>query len=103
MEEQKVRKLLKELTKTAGIESVRLEFRDMKKKLATTSLDKRTIRLNRVVLTFPEEIIRYILAHEVAHLKVKTRYHCKEFREVLTQLISDDIERLERKLIELFL
>lgn len=100
MEEQKVRKLLKELTKTAGIESVRLEFRDMKKKLATTSLDKRTIKLNRVVLTFPEEIIRYI---EVAHLKVKTRYHCKEFREVLTQLISDDIERLERKLIELFL
>ena len=103
MEKQEVRKLLEELTKIAEIENVRLEFRDMKRKLATTSLNRGVIRLNKMVLTFPEELIRYILAHEIAHIKVKTRYHCKEFREILTQLIGDDIERLERKLIELII
>ena len=103
MEKQEIRKLLEELTEIAGIENIKLEFKDMKRKLASTSLGRKTIRLNRVVLTFPEEIVRYILAHEIAHLKVKTRYHCKEFREVLTQLVNDDIERLERKLIEFLL
>jgi len=100
MEKQEVRKLLKELAEIAEVKGIKLEFREMRKKLASASLNKKIIRLNKTVLILPDELIRYILAHEIAHIKLKTRYHSKEFREILTQLIGNDIEKLERKLIE---
>ena len=103
MEKQKVKELLKELEEIAGIKNVKLEFRKMKRKLASTSLNKGIIRLNKVVLTFPEHMIKFILAHEIAHIKLKTKYHDVEFRKILAQLLEDDVEKLEKELIELIL
>lgn len=61
----------------------------MKGELVTTSLNKSVTRLNRIPFQ------KIILAHEIKHIRVKTRYHYEEFREILNQHVGDNIEKLE--------
>jgi|GEM_PF-4646482 len=61
----------------------------MKGELVTTSLNKSVTRLNKIPLQ------KIILAHEITNIRVKTRYHYEEFREILNQHVGDNIEKLE--------
>ena len=79
-----------------GVQPKEVLIRDQRKRWASCSRDG-TLRFNwRVIMTAPA-LIDYLVAHELAHLKV--RGHSSEYWEVLAQAIPD-YQRLRELLRE---
>ena len=87
--------LLEKIKKELGIEEkVKIELKDYKKLIASTSLKKNIIRINRKIIdkdfvekklgyrTYEDFIIK-ILKHELMHIKLKTKWHIPQYFEKL--------------------
>ena len=74
---ERVKTLLREVKDEVGIrEDVKLRIIPMKHKIASLSLEKKVLRLNKnVIEKLSDEEIKYILLHELVHLKVKDVNH----------------------------
>lgn len=101
-----LRKGLKELMYELGIEEeVKLKVVPMKQKIASLSLKTKILRLNqKAVEILSDKELRYILLHELIHLKTKNVVHGYLFFEELKKYYSnDEIENLETNIIENFI
>lgn len=102
---RKVEKIMGELLKNNGIEV----FGDLKVEIAnmdTLALIKGSkIYMNIDAAKYPEYVLKYILAHELAHLLVKS--HTKKFWEIVKRIYpqfekgkSELLKRLKTKRIQ---
>lgn len=105
---EKVKFLLSEIKKEIGIsEEILVKIVPMKEKIASVSIDKGVLRLNKnVVDLLDEKELRYILLHELVHFKVKEVNHGTLFmREIEKYLELEKTSEIElgiiRKLIHL--
>jgi predicted metal-dependent hydrolase len=83
----RVKDILQELMKEMEIsENIRLKIVPMKKKIASLSLATNVLRFNRNVVKFlNDEEIRYILIHELIHLKIRDVNHGSLFLRELSK------------------
>ncbi len=87
---EKLKNLLTEIKKEIGVDKeVKLKIVPMKEKIASLSIDTRILRLNRnVVEKLDEEELRYILLHELIHLKVNDVNHGLLFMKELEKYLE---------------
>ncbi|RSN72887.1 MAG: hypothetical protein DSO07_10745 [Thermoproteota archaeon] len=100
---KEIRAVLDELKKELGMERrIRVELREMKVKAASVSIKKGVIRLNRYIVSNSEEkCIRYLILHELAHLKLGSTIHGDEFYKVIYSVMDrNDVEDAERRIVK---
>ena len=100
---ERIKETLHELINEMGIsETVHLRITSMKQKIASLSLKTKTLRLNeKAVNVLSDEEIRYILIHELIHLKIKDASHGSSFLHELRKHYSpEDGYNLEIKIIK---
>jgi len=90
-----LKELLEKVKKELGIEDeIKIEIKDYKKIIASASIEKKIIRINRKILDreFVEKelgksnhrkFIEKVLKHELMHIKLKTRWHIPQYFENL--------------------
>lgn len=84
MKEEELERILRECMEAVGVdENVRIRLKKYKTKAASVNMRKKIITLNEDVLDLGEDVIRYLILHELIHLKLKSPYHDKEFKEFL--------------------
>lgn len=76
----------RELAGSAGLKARAISYRAMQSLWGSCSADGR-IRLNSALVFVAPEVARYVLAHELAHLRV--RDHSPRFWRVVEQLVPD--------------
>ncbi len=82
-------------------ESVTVRIKPLKSTLARLSFTKRVLTLDPLVLNLSEDLIFYILTHELAHLKANTPYHTPSFwREVERIYDLEDIKTIEERIFK---
>ncbi len=80
---------------------VKIRVRMLKTTLATVSLSRRVITVDPRVLYLDKSIILFILVHELAHLKIGTVYHTKEFWNEIEKIFGkSQIQLLEKEAIK---
>ncbi len=100
---ERVKSLLKQAKRALEIDdSVRLILYPMKYKVASVSLKTKTIRLNKnLIRLFTDDELRYILVHELIHVKLTTLNHGEEFYKLLRSFYSPEkSEGLENRIAE---
>jgi len=81
-------------------EDFRIRVKKMKIKAASISFKSRTIRINRE-LAGDTELLRYLVYHELAHYKLRSGGHGRDFYELLySKLGRDFVKKEERRVIE---
>jgi len=86
-----VEKILAEYVPQLGINSeVKVKLRNYKTRSAFCNLKTNTIYLNTVLLDLGEEVARYLLLHELIHIKLGIRYHNDEFYKLLYKYIPPE-------------
>lgn len=63
-----------------GVEARQINFRIMKSKWASCS-DRRNLTINTLLMYLPNDLIKYVVYHEVVHLKEKE--HSKKFWDII--------------------
>ncbi len=103
MVRERLRRLLNEALDLVGIEkdNIRLVLYPMKRKIASVSLRTRIIRLNKnIVWELDNEDLKYILVHEVIHLKIGSTTHNERFWQELLRLYPRErVKEIENKII----
>lgn len=77
-----------------GAEINKIFFRTMKTKWASCS-KKRNLTINKLMKYLPEKLLKYIVFHEIAHLKQKR--HNDIFWEIISRKFNN-YEDLEKEL-----
>lgn len=82
-------------------EKIKIELKPMKTKAASISLKRKTIRINKSILpNLDQECIKYLILHELAHYKLKSKYHNGDFYKKLHEKVNDiKAKELERKIL----
>lgn len=108
MEREQIAKMLEELKDMLDMkEKIRLELRPLKTKAASVSLKRNVIRLSKgVVSGLDEEPVRYLILHELVHLKLKSIHHTNDFYRIVYSIVKEEeVKEFEEdiiaKLIEL--
>jgi predicted metal-dependent hydrolase len=97
---EELEKLLAECKKLVGYDGpVRIALKPYKLKAATANIKSRTITVNTHLLDLGEDVIRYLLVHELVHLKLNSRYHDSVFHEELLKVVPEDEVRRARHMI----
>ena len=93
--------ILNEMKKELGIsEDVKVVVKPMKTKAASVTLGKNEIRINRNLLSLDEDCIRYLILHELIHIKLKTKYHTEAFYKILYRIFEKSkIEKIENEIL----
>ena len=78
--------LLAEVSSAVGIEYAAVSIRGQRTRWGSCS-GKGAISLNRNLIFLPEHLTRYVLAHELAHVRV--RNHGPGFHAVLESIVTD--------------
>ena len=69
--------------------NIRIKIKPLKRKIASISLKNKTIYINKNILPYLDnEEIKFILTHELLHLKYG-KYHINEFEEELLFLFPN--------------
>ncbi len=89
--ELNLNEILEELKERAGIKkAVRIKLKPFKRKVASVSIKKGIIYINsKLAENLTEEEIRYIIAHELLHIKHGI-FHTEEFENELRKLCHED-------------
>ncbi len=87
-----LRKLLEEVLGKLGLEGeFRIKVKPFKRKIASISHRTRTIYINKTcVEVLTEEEIKFVLAHELLHLK-HGKFHTFKFEQELKKLFNKDL------------
>jgi predicted metal-dependent hydrolase len=72
-----------------------LSIRDTKTRWGSCTFDNK-INVCIHVMKLPDELIDYVLLHELAHIKQKN--HSKAFWDLLTEMLGEDSKQLDSKL-----
>ncbi|MCC6065852.1 MAG: DUF45 domain-containing protein [Thermofilum sp.] len=97
-----VEKILAEYMSQLGIgEEVKVKLKNYKVRSAFCNLRTRTIYLNSILVDLGEEAIRYLLLHELIHIKQGNRYHNDEFYRLLYKFIPQEkVDAVRERIIE---
>jgi predicted metal-dependent hydrolase len=97
-----VEKILAEYMSQLGIgEEVKVKLKNYKVRSAFCNLRTRTIYLNSILVDLGEEAIRYLLLHELIHIKQGNRYHNNEFYRLLYKFIPPEkVDAVRERIIE---
>ncbi|MDO8885898.1 M48 family metallopeptidase [Candidatus Oleimmundimicrobium sp.] len=79
-------KRLNELTKKHGFTYNKVFIRNQRTRLGSCSF-KNNINLNMKLILLPDELIDYVILHELVHLKIKN--HSKDFWKELDKFVGD--------------
>ena len=95
-------RLFRIMVKEFGLEKVKIRIVPMKRKIASFSFKTRTLRLNRnAVEILDEEQLKFIILHELIHLKIKDINHGSLFLEELRKHYSkEEAEQIELEIIK---
>ena len=85
---------LDELCKQTGLTCNRVSVKNQKTRWGSCSI-KNNINLNANLVRLPEELIDYVILHELVHTKIKN--HSKLFWEELSKFVTDP-KRLDKNL-----
>ena len=96
-----VEKILAEYMPQLGINfEVKVKLRNYKTRSAFCNLKTNTIYLNTALLDLGEEVARYLLLHELLHIKQGKRYHNDEFYKLLYKFIPPEkVETIQEQII----
>ncbi|MEM2294120.1 MAG: YgjP-like metallopeptidase domain-containing protein [Nitrososphaerota archaeon] len=101
MNKEEINSMLNDLKQDLDIkEKIKVEVKPMKIKAASISLNKNTIRLNKNLLPQLEpQCIKYLILHELLHLKLKNIHHNNHFYEILYNKVDkEQLSEIERKI-----
>lgn len=94
MKKGEVKELFEQYKKVLGLKDVKLEFKDYKTKVASCSLKTRRVTLSTKLLGMEEHVIKYILLHELLHLKLNSKFHGEEFHKLLEDFLTkEEVEK----------
>ena len=86
---------LKEFSLKHNLRYKNLSLRDTKTRWGSCTHDNK-INLCIHIMKLPDELIDYVLLHELAHIKEKN--HSKAFWDLLTEMLGQDAKTLDSKL-----
>jgi len=97
----KYKAILEEARKDFGInDDFKIIMKKMKVKAASISFKTRIIRINKE-LDCDQEFINYLIYHELAHFKLGTELHSKEFLKLLNSKLGEEkVKILEKRYSE---
>ncbi len=98
-----IKNLVNEVKSSLNInETINIEIKPMKQKIASFSFKTKTLRLNKyVVENFEKDLLYYIILHELIHFKVKSTNHNLAFENELKKHFSEEIcYEIELKIIQ---
>lgn len=81
---------IKKISLILKIKPKSISFRSMKKRWGSCSNDGKII-FNKILKFLPDDLIFYVVAHEMSHLLIKN--HKKEFWLLLKKLVPDFLEK----------
>lgn len=94
--------MLEEVKAVVGIEGeVRVELKAYKTKGACIDLKRRVLVVNSHLLDLGEDVVKYLVLHELIHLKLGTSRHDARFQELLNhyaRILRMDRARCETKI-----
>lgn len=86
-----VEEILKKYKEALGInDEVRVKIKKYKTRSAFINLKTKTIFINENLLELGEEVLRYLILHELIHLKLNSKYHDGEFNRILYSYIPPE-------------
>jgi len=95
-----IERILSEYRLMLGIrDDVKVRVRRYKTKAALSNIKTRTIYINKDLLDLGEEIIRYLLLHELLHIKLQGKYHDERFYAMLYFFIPPEKVNTIREII----
>ena len=98
MNKEEVVYLCKELSRKMKVEMPRIRFQNMKKKWASCSIENKILTLDKKVFELSSECVRYILIHELLHLKIPR--HNKLFR-IMLSVYHPEWEDVHQKIVSI--
>ncbi|PVU72755.1 hypothetical protein DDW07_02145 [Acidilobus sp. SCGC AC-742_E15] len=79
-----IKKVLSEYSLILGIkDNVKVKVRRYKTRAASSNITTGTIYINKDLLDLGEDVIRYLILHELVHIKLRSRYHDERFYTTL--------------------
>jgi len=80
-------------------EDFKIVTENLKEKAASISFNSRVIRINEELLYDPE-IVNYLIYHELAHYKLRTKFHPPRFYDLLySKLGEENVREIERRVL----
>lgn len=102
MSKEQLKEVLNEIKQDLSIsEKIKIELKPMKTKAASISLKRNTVRINKNILPrLDKECIKYLMLHELAHYKLKSKYHNGDFYKKIYEKVGDaKAKELERRIL----
>jgi len=99
---KQLKEILNQIKQDLNIsEKIKIELKPMKTKAASISFKRNTIRINKNILqNLDQDCIKYLILHELAHYKLKSTYHNKNFYKQLNKKVNNTkAKELERKIL----
>lgn len=96
--------LLEKVKKRLDIETnINLEIKQMSRKIASFSFKTKTLRLNnKIVENSKQELINYLIFHELIHYKTNSLNHGKSFNLEMKKFFNNkEIEKFDTDIIKL--
>lgn len=91
MRSSNIKRILEEYKNKLGIEGeVKVRLRNYKSKSAFVDLKTKTIYINKNLVDLGEEVVEYLILHELIHLKLRTKLHTADFYSELYNFISPE-------------
>ena len=95
-----INRIVEEYKKQLGINGeIKVKIRSYRTKAAFVNLKTRTIYINGRLLNLDEGVVKYLILHELLHIKLNSKYHSRKFYELLYGHISPEEVELIRKTI----
>jgi len=97
-----IERALSEYRLMLGIrDDVKVRVRRLKTKAASSNIKARTIYINKDLLDLGEEVIMYLVLHELIHIKLQSIYHDERFYSMLYFFIPPEkVEAIRRVIME---
>ena len=102
MSKYQLRELVVQLAEKVGLKrKVYIRRTDFKRQVASVSFRKNIVRVNKKIFAVNDlEIIKYVILHELVHLKFNHPYHNEEFFAEMGKLLSKDISWYDKRLLK---
>jgi predicted metal-dependent hydrolase len=95
-----IERVLSEYRLMLGIrDDVKVRVRRFRTKAASSNIKTRTIYINKDLLDLGEDIIKYLLLHELLHIKLQSKYHDERFYAMLHFFIPPEEVDTTREVI----
>jgi len=104
-----VKTILEEIKAVVGIYGeVKIEIKPYKTRGASIDLRRRILTINSHLLDLGEDVVKYLVLHELVHLKLQTRHHNAEFQALMNRYaealgidLTECQSKIARRLLEI--